>query len=376
MAFFIYGNPMAFNGSGTFSRVHNWQEDADNSIDIVPDRHDEEDDGFADGLSNCMTRDGQSPATANIPFGGFRATGLAAGVASTDAPNVGQLQSNSATYAASTGSANAYVFTPSPAISAYAAGQKFTFLANFLSTAAATLNVSGLGAKNIKVEGLYDLPPYAIKNGQMVTVVYDGTSFQPLNLGKVTGDLEDTISSTPKPGWLILNGTTTIGSGSSGATVAASYTEGLYRYIWDRVSDTYAAVSTGRGANAAADFAANKTLTLPNTKDRVAIGINSTVTAAMETVGASTVASSGTIGTSGATTLDTTMIPSHQHTYDSTRSDIAGAGGQVVTSGAGTGQNTGSVGGGGSHTHSGGTFTGSATSVIQPSYGVYHTIKI
>ena len=36
---------------------------------------------LATGLSNCVTRDGQSPATADIPMGGFTLTGLGAGAA-------------------------------------------------------------------------------------------------------------------------------------------------------------------------------------------------------------------------------------------------------------------------------------------------------
>ena len=39
---------------------------------------------LATALSNCMTRDGQSPPTVNIPMGGYRLTGLAAGVAAGD----------------------------------------------------------------------------------------------------------------------------------------------------------------------------------------------------------------------------------------------------------------------------------------------------
>jgi len=40
---------------------------------------------FANGFANCVTRDGQSPALANIPMGGFKITGLAAGTTNGDA---------------------------------------------------------------------------------------------------------------------------------------------------------------------------------------------------------------------------------------------------------------------------------------------------
>ena len=82
---------MAFNGTGTFVRVYNWVTDAANAVNITASRMDGEDDGFASGLSNCLTRDGQSPALANVPLGGFKITGLANGAAASDAAAFGQI---------------------------------------------------------------------------------------------------------------------------------------------------------------------------------------------------------------------------------------------------------------------------------------------
>lgn len=59
---------MAFNGSGLFVRLYNWVFDRDNSIKIQAQRMDDEMDGFATGLSNCVTADGQTTTTAIIPF--------------------------------------------------------------------------------------------------------------------------------------------------------------------------------------------------------------------------------------------------------------------------------------------------------------------
>jgi hypothetical protein len=67
---------------------------------------------------------------------------------------------------------------------------------------------------------------------------------------------------------------------------------------------------------------------------------------------------SGTVGTSGATTLSESQIPSHTHT-----AAVGGAAfGANSPSGAREAINssTGATGGGGSHTHAGGTFTGTA----------------
>lgn len=76
----------------------------------------------------------------------------------------------------STGSANAYVLTPSTAISAYTAYHRFVFKANFTNTGAATVNVSGQGAKNIFYGGKA-LIGGEIQTNQIVEIVYDGTQF-------------------------------------------------------------------------------------------------------------------------------------------------------------------------------------------------------
>lgn len=78
-------------------------------------------------------------------------------------------------------------------------------------------------------------------------------------------------SSSPDPDrWILCYGS--IGSASSGADNAASKYEALFTHLWDTLSDTYAPVSTGRGASAAADFAANKTLTMPDSRGRSPMG--------------------------------------------------------------------------------------------------------
>lgn len=367
---------MPRNGSGTMSLVYDFTDDRDAGIKILASRMDTQLGDIRDEITNSVAVNGESTMTGNLKMGSNKVTLVSAATLTTDAPNALQVQNGAFLYAASGGSANAYTLTLAPAITAYAAGQEFVFKANHLSTGAATLNVSGLGAKNILVEGLYNLPPYAIKNNQLVKVVYDGTQFQPVDLKHITGDVQPWLSSTVKPGWLVLDGTTTIGSAASLATSAAAVNEGLYRYLWDSCTDTDAAVSTGRGANAAADFAANKTLTLPTSKDRSMYGIGSTITQAMARTGAATVASTGTVGTSGATTISTATMPAHTHTHNN---DQGGAGtAQFVASAAGsaTAVLSSSTGGGGSHTHTGGTFTGDATNVLHPVFGVYLIIKI
>lgn len=67
---------MPFNGVGMFTRVRNWVADAAAGVKIRADYHDIEDDGFADGLSHCITKDGQTTVTQNIPMNSKRIVAL------------------------------------------------------------------------------------------------------------------------------------------------------------------------------------------------------------------------------------------------------------------------------------------------------------
>ena len=98
---------MPFNGSGSFS-PYTPGNPAVSGTTISSTAFNNTVTDFAAGLSNAMTRDGQSPATANIPMGGKKITGLGDGSAATDAATVGQtvtaLAASSTALAASSGS--------------------------------------------------------------------------------------------------------------------------------------------------------------------------------------------------------------------------------------------------------------------------------
>jgi len=87
---------MPFNGVGVFTRVYQWVQDAANGIFVDATRTDTDSNDIAAGLTNCVTRDGQSPWLANIPANGFKITGLAAGVNTTDSTNYTQVFNNPA----------------------------------------------------------------------------------------------------------------------------------------------------------------------------------------------------------------------------------------------------------------------------------------
>lgn len=79
------------------------------------------------------------------------------------------------------GSSNAYTLTPNGTYSAYAQGDTFTVEANHTNTGAATLNVSGLGAKSIRFPDNALLTGGEIVSGGVYMLVYDGSVFQITN---------------------------------------------------------------------------------------------------------------------------------------------------------------------------------------------------
>jgi microcystin-dependent protein len=87
-----------------------------------------------------------------------------------------------------------------------------------------------------------------------------------------TGDTKAMYGTGPVSGWVRMNGRT-IGSATSGATERANAdTNALFLYLW--AADANLAVSGGRGASAAADWSANKTIALPDLRGRVLSGLD------------------------------------------------------------------------------------------------------
>lgn len=87
-----------------------------------------------------------------------------------------------------------------------------------------------------------------------------------------TGDLKVSYGTGILSGFVRANGRT-IGSATSGATERANAdTQALFQYLWG--ADANLSVSGGRGASAAADWAANKTITLPDWRGRALAGLD------------------------------------------------------------------------------------------------------
>ncbi len=164
---------------GVFTGTSIWQSNRDAGTKIVADRHDTHDQDLASGINQCLNKDGSNAATANLDAGTYKITRVGDGTAHTDAVNAGQIQDGGLIFQATdSGSANAYVIALTPAVTAYVAGQVFYFKAANASTGASTLNVNGLGVKNIKKKNDQDVAAGDIEANAIVAVIYDGTSFQ------------------------------------------------------------------------------------------------------------------------------------------------------------------------------------------------------
>ena len=143
---------MARNGSGTYSNpypnfvsgtvISSAETDANNS-------------DIATALTQSIAVDGQAVVTANLPMNAKKFTGLAVGAAATDSLSLGQAQAEAFIWCGTAGgSADAITLSPSPAITAYAAGQRFVWMASgSVNTGATTVAISGLGTIALQDNG-------------------------------------------------------------------------------------------------------------------------------------------------------------------------------------------------------------------------------
>lgn len=160
-----------------------WTGDASLGIGIESGRHDTQDNDFASGIDNCIAKDGQNYATADLPMNTKKHTNVGNASARNHYAAAGQVQDNSLLWGGTSGgAANAQTLTLAPVITAYVTGQRYSFIAGFTNTAAATLNINGVGTKSI----FNAATGAAIGAGEIVAtrayeVLYDGTQFLLLN---------------------------------------------------------------------------------------------------------------------------------------------------------------------------------------------------
>ena len=214
---------MAFNGSGVYSLPGANYPAVANTLITAANRNAIDSD-IATALSLCLTKDGQQTVTANIPFAGYKLTGIGAAASAGDAIRYEQV-------------------------------------VGLIAAAGDILYGTGAGALGKLSVGTA---------GQVLTTNSGATApeWSTPTAYFSTGDVKLTLKTTADTGWVLMDDKT-IGDASSGATGRANAdTVDLFTLLWNNTADAQCAVSTGRGASAAADFAANKTIALPKALGR------------------------------------------------------------------------------------------------------------
>lgn len=168
-----------------------------------------------------------------------------------------------------------------------------------------------------------------------------------------TRDIKIRFDDQPLPGYVRLNGRT-IGSGSSGATERANTdAQSLFLQLWPFAN---VSVVAGKGASAAADWAANKQLILPDMAGRLLGAMDDLGAGPAGRITTATISGPTVVGAAGGTetktlsqanlpsgvTLTTTISAgqgSHQHVADALPGALyienVGAGGSFASNGAG-----------------------------------------
>lgn len=194
------------------------------------------------------------------------------------ATTVGQLTSF-CPYNSGGGTANAQTVTLSPVPSAYYTGMYIVYLPSNANTGATTINVNGLGTKNIFAYGA------ALLGGELQTnvpaeLIYDGTQFQFINPNDATGSFTVTLATgwtttpTGTVNWRIVKGRTAFlffpsavtGTSSAGTFICTGLPAALQPVTTKRVTvsleDNSAVASIQSALVIAASGTFNGTLTL------------------------------------------------------------------------------------------------------------------
>ncbi len=188
-----------------------------------------------------------------------------------------QAQAQAYAYSLDTGSVNAISAVFNPAITGRVAGLTVRIKVAQANTGAVTANL-GAGSIPLKNPDGTEIGTDALSAGGVIEIFDDGVIGNPYQLlsnsnqvlsasGVITtGGVQWRPAADVLSGWVVSNGLT-IGNASSNATgLAGAMTSALFAYLWNTFSNTQCPIYTSggapttRGANAAADYAANKAI--------------------------------------------------------------------------------------------------------------------
>lgn len=266
---------MSFNGAGLF-QINSTGQPVVAGTNITATVHNALTADLATGLSTCICKDGQTTVTADIPMGNNKITGLKAATARTDGASIATIQDGTGVYVGTVGgTADVITLTPSPAITAYTAGQTFRFIASGANTTNVTVNISGLGAKAITKNGTTALAAGDIPSGMMVEITYDGTEF--ILESAATSTINSPTINSPTIATPTITGGTITQVPISQNSQSANYTTVLGdggKHILHPTADNNARTFT-IAANASVAYAVGTMITFVNQINTVTIAIAS-----------------------------------------------------------------------------------------------------
>ncbi len=322
-------------------------------------------------INNIITNTGQTAATSNLNQLGIASANYAAG---------GDFYTDSGVLNAYVLSAVGLKSTPQ----AYFNGMRVRFIVGATNTGASTVNVAGLGVKNIKsYDGTSNPSSGDLVAGHEVQLTYNGTNFVvaggvPYAAGVIpVGAMMDYAASTAPSGWLLCYG--------------QAVSRVTYATLFGVVGTAF---GSGDGST---------TFNLPDCRGRTKVGLDNLggssanrITDAnadsLNNTGFGNETDAGSSPTSGDTTITTSTMPSHSH---DTQVNSNGSNTNYPTSGLSYGVAAGggaslfytsafnvtvpfgnaNTGSGGSHSHTGGALTMTTGSNAQPSIALGAIIK-
>lgn len=191
---------MPFNGSGGFISLNPPDFPAvANTIALAATFNNSFNDVFL-GLGNCVTRDGQSPATANIPMGGFKHTGVAAGTAT------GQYLAYGQTTGFPIGGAmlSTYAFNSSPNIQSNWTGANSSFGGSLFAATTGGAVIELAKSRGTTV-GSYTI---AVQGDTMGAIMFSGADGTDFALGaSISAEVDSTPGNNDMPGRLLFKTT-------------------------------------------------------------------------------------------------------------------------------------------------------------------------
>jgi hypothetical protein len=176
---------MPYDENGNFIRTDRWEDDKNAGINIITSHHDREDDNFANGLTQCVTRDGRGKFNTNVNFNNHKGIKVLDGQYLDDAVNVKQLLTGNNFFIDLSTQANKIeINTGLAELAELKNGQRFVIRCNNTNTSGnVTLKVNSISLEEIGsnipvvlLDGL-DLAPNAITAGSMREFLYYDKKF-------------------------------------------------------------------------------------------------------------------------------------------------------------------------------------------------------